>query len=52
MWLDAAQNGVPNEDCAAVQKHELERFAAIWMRTLQLQGYEDLIASTFHEISR
>jgi SAM-dependent methyltransferase len=52
MWLGAAQNGISSSDFAAMQKRELDQFAAIWTRALQLPGQDDLVASTLHEISR
>jgi 2-polyprenyl-3-methyl-5-hydroxy-6-metoxy-1,4-benzoquinol methylase len=52
MWRTAEQNGMSLDDCVAAQKRELDQFAAIWTRALQLPGPYDLVSSTLHELSR
>jgi SAM-dependent methyltransferase len=52
MWQQADQNGMSDDQCAAKQKLELDKYAEIWKRALLLPGEVDLVHSTLIEIGR
>ena len=52
LWRDAPQNGMTWDDCRAAEKAELDQFASLWARALQVPGTKDLVASTLLEIGR
>src|SRR5260370_26398571 len=52
MWLSGTQNGMSREEFNVIQSREVDQFAAIWTRALQLPGRDDLVGSTLHELGR